>query len=75
MLVTFSVTYVSNVTTHFSTLSDFLYFQKCSVFQIEARQKKAHKVRSNMKVLLTYKGIVYYEFSLSGHTLSKEYYL
>ena len=43
------------------------------------RPKKAHQVRSNVKVLLTvfidYHGVVYQEFLPQGRTVNKEYYL
>lgn len=45
----------------------------------EPRPKKARRVRSNVKVLLTvffdYHGIVFYEFLPQGATVNKEYYL
>ena len=43
------------------------------------RPKKAHQVRSNVKVLLTvffdYHGVVHQEFIPQGRTVNKEYYL
>ena len=45
----------------------------------EPRPKKAHQVRSNVKVLLTvffdYRGVVHQEFLPYGRTVNKEYYL
>ncbi|UYV73040.1 hypothetical protein LAZ67_10001648 [Cordylochernes scorpioides] len=45
----------------------------------EPRPKKAHQVRSNVKVLLTVfldcRGVVHHEFFPQGRTVNKEYYL
>ena len=45
----------------------------------EPRPKKAHQVRSNVKVLLTdffdYNGLVHHDFLPRGGTVNKEYYL